>query len=89
MDGRNVAKESGFQFACGDCGAVLGAPQTGEIVSLYHQASGFRETIVNDALREYPLSGQNALQRWTTHVIFEPLAFIAKLAALVPKPESN
>jgi hypothetical protein len=25
----------------------------------------------------------------TTHVIFEPLDFIAKLAALVPKPRVN
>jgi hypothetical protein len=25
----------------------------------------------------------------TTHVIFEPLDFIAKLAALVPKPRTN
>jgi hypothetical protein len=32
---------------------------------------------------------QNALQRFTTHVIFEPLDFIAKLATLVPKPRVN
>jgi hypothetical protein len=32
---------------------------------------------------------QNALQRWNHAVMFESLDFIAKLAALVPKPRVN
>ena len=32
---------------------------------------------------------KNPYRNGTTHVIFEPLDFIAKLAALVPKPRVN
>ncbi|MCV4988505.1 transposase, partial [Enterobacter hormaechei] len=39
-------------------------------------------TICNSALKTPYRNG-------TTHVIFEPLDFIAKLAALVPKPRVN
>ncbi|MDW3816074.1 transposase [Klebsiella pneumoniae] len=35
------------------------------------------------------LRAQNSVCNGTTHVIFEPLDFIAKLAALVPKPRVN
>ena len=38
-----------------------------------------------------PESGQlkTPYKDGTTHVIFEPLDFIARLAALVPKPSAN
>jgi hypothetical protein len=40
--------------------------------------------------REYSALGiKTPYSDGTTHVIFEPLGFIAKLAALVPKPRVN
>jgi hypothetical protein len=58
-------------------------------MQLYHETSGLRETPSTDAFRKYPLSAQNALSDGTTHVIFQPLDIIARLAALVPKPGVN
>jgi hypothetical protein len=58
------------------------------------KTGGIRETPITDTLAQYPISAQNALQRWDhwaaiRHVIFDLLDFITKLAALVPKPRVN
>ena len=47
-----------------------------------HQSSGERNGSIRYQLKTPYRDG-------TTHVIFEPLDFIAKLAALVPKPRTN
>ena len=51
---------------------------------LYHQARRIDQTPLTDPTRQYEL--KTPYSDGTTHIIFEPLDFIAHLAALVPKP---
>ena len=44
---------------------------------------------VFDAGKSLPRERSECFGYGTTHVIFEPLDFIARLAALVPKPRVN
>lgn len=57
---------------------------------VYRKTRHSRETAVVDRAGQGALPAQDTLPRdGTTHVIFEPLDFIARLAALVPKPRVN
>ncbi len=52
-------------------------------------AQPFEETAVADKQWLGALPAENALSVRTTHVFFEPLDFLARLAALVPKSRVN
>jgi hypothetical protein len=59
-------------------------------VPLHHKAGCIRKKrlslTANESIR-YQL--KTPCRNGTTHVIFEPLDFIARLAAMVPKPRVN
>jgi hypothetical protein len=50
------------------------------------KSSGIRETPITDALGNIRYQLKTPYSDGTTYVIFEPLDFIARLAALAPKP---
>ncbi|MBA6293672.1 transposase [Colwellia sp. MB3u-70] len=52
-------------------------------------ALGYQEKVGNDGLWQGSYQLKTAYRDGTTHVIFEPLDFIARLAVLVPKPSVN
>ena len=58
-------------------------------MSLHHPPSDLRETPVPDEQGKVRYELKTPYRDGTTHVIFEPVDFIAKLAALVPKPRVN
>jgi hypothetical protein len=55
----------------------------------YFKTDGLRETAITDSLGQDTLSTQNAPQRWVHAHHLKTLDFFAKLAALVPKNESE
>jgi hypothetical protein len=57
----------------------------------HHQPpGGLGKALVTHPERERPLLAEDPLtQDGTTHVIFEPMDFLVRLAALVPKPRVN
>jgi hypothetical protein len=56
---------------------------------IYFKACGIREAAVTALSGNIRYQLKTPYSDGTTHVIFEPLDFIAKLAALVPKPRVN
>jgi hypothetical protein len=64
-------------------------PEAGTAVPHHLTPCGVGEAPVAHRERQHPLPAQDAVPRWHHHVIFEPLDFIARLAALVPKPRVN
>ena len=60
---------------------------------LYYPLWGIRKKVGNNDLRQGALPTQNyrdgTTVDWRNHVTFEPLNFIAGLAALVPTPRVN
>ena len=84
-----VAKESGFSLHAGV------AAKAWELQKLERLCRYISRPAVSEKRLSVTSSGNNRYQLktpysdGTTHVIFEPLDFIAKLAALVPKPRVN
>jgi hypothetical protein len=88
-DDGGLAKAAGFSL---HCGVVAGAHQRAKLERLCRYIA--RPAIANERLSltrqgnvRYQL--KTPYRDGTTHVIFEPLDFIARLAALVPKPRVN
>lgn len=88
-DDGGLAKAAGFSL---HCGVAAGAHQRAKLERLCRYIA--RPAL---AIERLSLTGQGNIRYrlktpyrdGTTHVIFEPLDFIARLAALVPKPRVN
>jgi hypothetical protein len=63
--------------------------RAGTLVSLYHEACSIRATPVMTRNGQLRYELKTPWRNGTTHVIFEPLDFVARLVALVPKPRVN
>jgi len=88
-DDDGLAQAAGFSL---HCGVAAGAHQREKLERLCRYIA--RPAIANERLSltrqgniRYRL--KTPYRDGTTHVIFEPLDFIARLAALVPKPRVN
>ena len=84
-----MAKEAGFSL---HAGVSTEAHQRGKLERLCRYVSRpavseKRLAIASSGNIRYQL--KTPYRDGTTHIIFEPLDFIAKLAALVPKPRTN
>ena len=61
---------------------------------IYHRAAGGRPAVelkrlTRNGAGQVVYELKNPYRDGTTHVLFEPLDFMAKLAALVPRPRAN
>jgi len=68
--------------------------EAGTVVSLHYPTGYFAEASVNHTGRQCSLPAQDTLPGWHyraafRHAVFEPMDFLARLAALVPKPRVN
>lgn len=83
------AARSAASPACRRGGRSTRKPQAGKAVPLHHAPGDQREAAVDSAPGQVRYQLKTPWRNGTTHVEWDPVDFIAKLAALVPPPRAH